>query len=65
MRLGRWAWLLLLPLLCVLGLFLFGLGELVWSSFNGPDGPGLDLYRQFFARADYIDVLIRTLWWRG
>ncbi|BBK43280.1 ABC transporter permease [Allostella vacuolata] len=65
MRLGRWAWLLLLPLLCVLGLFLFGLGELVWSSFNGPDGPGLDLYRQFFARADYIDVLIRTLWVAG
>ncbi|ROP83795.1 putative spermidine/putrescine transport system permease protein [Stella humosa] len=62
MRLGRWAGLLLLPLLGVLALFLFGLVELVWSSFSGPNGPGLDLYRQFFARQDYIDVLFRTLW---
>ena len=62
MRFGRLTWLLLLPVLCVLGLFLFGLVELVWSSFSGPDGIGLDLYRQFFARADYIDVLFRTLW---
>ncbi len=62
MRLGRLTWLLLLPVLCVLGLFLFGLVELVWSSFSGPDGLGLDLYRQFFGRQDYIDVLVRTLW---
>lgn len=62
MRFGRSAWLLLLPLAAILGLFLFGLGQLVWSSVAGPDGPGLALYRQFFARADYIDVLLRTIW---
>jgi putative spermidine/putrescine transport system permease protein len=62
MRFGRFTWLFLLPVLGLLGLFLFGLAQLVWSSFSGPEGVGLDLYRQFFARADYIDVLVRTLW---
>jgi len=65
MRFGRLSWLLLLPLAAVLGLFLFGLGQLVWSSVAGPDGPSLALYRQFFARADYVTVLFRTLWIAG
>ena len=65
MRFGRLSVLLLLPLAAVLGLFLFGLGQLVWSSIAGPDGPSLALYRQFFARADYVTVLFRTLWIAG
>jgi putative spermidine/putrescine transport system permease protein len=61
---GRLTGLLLLPLLALLALFLYGLWQLVWSSFvgTGATGPSLDLYRQFFARADYVDVLFRTLW---
>ena len=66
MRLGRLAWLLMLPLAAALGLFLFSLGALVWSSFAGADGvPSLDLYARFFARRDYVDVLLRTLWVAG
>ena len=66
MRLGRFAWLLMLPLAAALGLFLFSLGVLVWSSFAGADGvPKLDLYARFFARRDYVDVLVRTLWVAG
>lgn len=66
MRLGRFAWLLMLPLAAALGLFLFSLGALVWSSFAGADGvPKLDLYARFFARRDYVDVLVRTLWVAG
>jgi putative spermidine/putrescine transport system permease protein len=66
MRFGRLAWLLMLPLAAVLGLFLVSLGALVWSSFAGADGvPKLDLYARFFARRDYVDVLVRTLWVAG
>lgn len=66
MRLGRLAWLLMLPLAAALGLFLFSLGALVWSSFAGADGvPKLDLYARFFSRRDYVDVLVRTLWVAG
>ena len=66
MRFGRLAWLLMLPLAAVLGLFLVSLGALVWSSFAGADGvPRLDLYARFFARRDYVDVLVRTLWVAG
>ena len=66
MRFGRLAWLLMLPLAAALGLFLFSLGALVWSSFAGADGvPSLDLYARFFARRDYVDVLLRTLWVAG
>ncbi|MFM8678135.1 MAG: ABC transporter permease [Alphaproteobacteria bacterium] len=66
MRFGRLAWLLMLPLAAALGLFLFSLGALVWSSFAGADGvPKLDLYARFFARRDYVDVLVRTLWVAG
>jgi putative spermidine/putrescine transport system permease protein len=66
MRLGRLAWLLMLPLAAALALFLFSLGALVWSSFAGADGvPRLDLYARFFARRDYVDVLVRTLWVAG
>ena len=56
----------MLPLAAVLGLFLVSLGALVWSSFAGADGvPRLDLYARFFARRDYVDVLVRTLWVAG
>ena len=66
MRFGRLAWLLMLPLAAALGLFLFSLGALVWSSFAGADGvPKLDLYARFFSRRDYVDVLVRTLWVAG
>ena len=38
MRFGRLAWLLMLPLAAVLGLFLVSLGALVWSAFARADG---------------------------
>lgn len=66
MRFGRALLLLLIPPALLLALFLFGLGDMIASSFGLHGGkPGFGLYEAFFARADYVQVLFRTLWIAG
>ncbi|WP_395670300.1 ABC transporter permease [Phenylobacterium sp.] len=62
MQLGRWLYLGLAPMGVVLAIFMWGLLQLVLGSFHGADGFGLANYAEFFSRADYVAVLLRTLW---
>jgi len=65
MRFGpRLLW-LLLPAGLLLLLFLYGLGQLVGSSFTMSGQIGLGQYKAFFARSDFVQVLLRTLWIAG
>jgi len=52
---------LLLPPLVLIALFVAGIAYLVAESLATGDGPGLDNFARFFARADYVEVLVRTI----
>jgi len=52
---------LLLPPLALIALFVAGIAYLVAESLATGDGPGLDNFARFFARADYVEVLVRTI----
>ncbi len=62
MKFGRWLYLGLVPMALLLAAFVFGLIWLVGQSFVGPRGFGFVHYASFFARTDYIEVLVRTVW---
>lgn len=62
MKFGRWLYLGLVPMALLLGAIVFGLIWLVGQSFASPRGWGLVQYASFFARADYVEVLVRTIW---
>jgi putative spermidine/putrescine transport system permease protein len=53
--------LLLLPAGLVMSLFIYGLLQLGWQSFIFENQFGLGNYTSFFARADYVNVLIHTI----
>jgi putative spermidine/putrescine transport system permease protein len=53
--------LLLLPAGLVMSLFIYGLLQLGWQSFLFENQFGLGNYTSFFARADYVNVLIHTI----
>lgn len=54
-------WLLAAPGILVL-MFLIGIAYLVIESVDMHDGWGMGNYAAFFARADYVAVLWRTIW---
>ena len=53
--------LLLLPAGLVMSLFIYGLLQLGWQSFLFENQFGPGNYTSFFARADYVNVLIHTI----
>jgi putative spermidine/putrescine transport system permease protein len=65
MQLGRWLYLGLIPAILLLAGFFYALFTLVASAFVSDGAVGFARFAAFFARADYIDVLVRTLWIAG
>lgn len=65
MQPGRWLYLGLIPAILLLAGFFEGLFTLVASAFVDHGAIGIGQFRAFLARADYIDVLLRTLWIAG
>ena len=61
MNLGRRSPLLLIPPAGLLVLFVIGIGYLLLESVRGSDGWGFANFHAFFARADYVNVLLRTV----
>lgn len=54
--------LLLAPVLILLALFLVSVFQMITLSFDDGDGLGLSHYGQFFARPDYVETYLRTLY---
>jgi putative spermidine/putrescine transport system permease protein len=61
MRFGRWLLLMLLPAGLLMMLFVVGLLQLGWQSFHFDGQFGLGNYFAFFARSDYVAVLLKTI----
>ena len=52
---------LLLPPVALIALFVTGIAYLAVESLRTGDGVGLDNFVRFFERADYVEVLVRTI----
>jgi len=65
MQLGRWLYLGLIPAILLLAGFFYALFTLVASAFVTDGVVGFARFASFFLRADYVDVLVRTLWIAG
>jgi putative spermidine/putrescine transport system permease protein len=61
MRHTRHLYWLLLPPAVLLALFVIGMGYLVLESVRVEDGWALSNFSDFFARPDYVTVLVRTI----